>query len=310
MTSEIRSIGGHELELSRLDKVFFPDAGISKGDVVDYYDRVAETMIPHVAGRFISMHRWPDGIDGEDFFQKETPDYFPRWIRTGTVEKQGGSNRQVIIHDRATLVYLADQACITPHIWLSRVEAIRKPDRLVFDFDPAAGWEEAFDDVRWAARRLRRLLEDLGLGPHVMTSGSRGLHVVVALEPVWVFDDVKRFARDVANVLAGRYPERLTVEIRKAQRRGRIFVDYLRNEYAQTVVAPYAVRARPGAPVATPLEWDELSNPGMNPRRYTLRNLFRRLGQRTDPWAEVEGTSKDLEEARRRLNGVMGEERA
>lgn len=301
---------GHEVRLSNLDKVFFPGADITKGDVVDYYDRVAETMIPHVRGRFISMHRWPDGIEGEDFYQKEAPGYFPSWIRTGIVPKEEGSNRQVIVDDRATLVYLADQACLTPHVWLSRADRIRKPDRLVFDFDPTGDWEEAFDGVRWAARRLRAFLEDLGVQAWVMTSGSRGLHVSTALEPTLDFDSVKPFARDVATVLAERYPDRLTVEVRKAKREGRIFIDYLRNEYAQTAVPPYAVRARPGAPVATPLEWDELSRSGLDPRRYTLRNLFRRLGQRADPWVGIDRAATSLDEGRRRLDDLMEREDA
>lgn len=295
-------IGGHTVELSNLNKVFFPESGITKGDVIEYYRRVAGTMLPHVRDRVISMERWPDGIQGEGFYHKEVPDYFPSWIHTATVEKADGSNRQVIIDDAATLVYLADQACLTPHVWLSRFRSLRRPDRLVFDLDPPDPWEIAFDDVRWAARLIRDLLADLGLPSGVMTSGSRGLHVYVVLDAKAEFNEVKHFARSVAELLAHRHPQRLTTEVRKDRRGSRIFIDYLRNAYAQTTVAPYAIRARPGAPVATPLDWDELSSSGLGPRTYTLENLFRRLGQKHDPWAGLGEQPSGLAAAREALD--------
>jgi bifunctional non-homologous end joining protein LigD len=308
MSSLTREIGGHTLDLSNPDKVFFPDAGVTKGDIVDYYERVADTMLPHVRDRFVSMHRWPDGIEGEDFYQKNAPDYFPDWIRTEKVEKEGGTNRQVVVDDAATLVYLADQACVTPHIWLSRTDSPRYPDRMVFDFDPSGDWEESFDGVRWAARRLRDVLGDIGLESRVMTSGSRGLHVHVALDAESDFDAVKQLSRDVAELLAGRYPDRLTTKVRKKERADRIFIDYLRNEYAQTTVAPYAVRARPGAPVATPVDWDELSGSGMGPRRYTVRNVFRRLGRKSDPWRDPDEEAQSLEDPREALDDLRRED--
>lgn len=310
MESENRTVGGHTIELSNLDKVLFPGEGITKGEVIDYYERVADTMLPYVEGRVISMHRWPDGLDGEDFYQKETPDYFPDWIRTAEVEKEGGTNRQVVIDEAATLVYLAQQACLTPHVWMSRVEAIRRPDRMVFDFDPPGDDEDSFDEVRWAARRLRKLLGDVGLTSFVMTSGSRGLHVYVVLDAGADFDAVKDFSRDVAELLAARHAERLTVAARKKKRGDRVFVDHLRNEYAQTSVAPYALRARPGAPVATPLDWHELSVSGMGPRRYTIANLFRRLGARDDPWVGFDGSAAGLDQPREALDALRSEESA
>lgn len=285
-----REIHGRTIELSNLDKVFFPDEGLTKGDVVSYYERIAETMLPHVRDRFLSMERFPDGIAGEGFYQKETPDYFPDWIRTEEVEKEGGTNCQVVVEEPATLVYLAQQATLTLHAWPSRADKPRHPDRLVFDFDPPGDdWEGAFPEVRRAARQLRDLLEDLGLTPYVMTSGSKGLHVHVPLDRSADFSTVKAVARRVSELLVAREPDRLTTEVRKKKRSGRVFIDYLRNEYAQTAVAPYSLRARPGAPVATPLAWDELSRDGMGPRRYTLRNLSRRLAQTEDPWRDLDG---------------------
>ncbi|MDX1646684.1 MAG: non-homologous end-joining DNA ligase [Longimicrobiales bacterium] len=295
------------VEVSDPDKVFFPESGVTKGDVAEYYGRIAETMLPHVRGRCVSMHRWPDGIEGEDFYQKEAPDYFPDWIRTETVpRKRGGSVRHVVIDDARTLVYLADQACLTPHVWLSRAEAPAEPDRLVFDLDPPQGDDGHGEDVRWAARRLNDLLRELGLDPSVMTSGSRGFHIHVALIDVADFEVSRSFARDVSHLLAERHPERLTVAQRKQKRGSRIFLDYLRNGYAQTSVPPYSVRARSGAPVAMPIDWDELS--GVEPRSYDVRNVFRRMGQKTDSWEQLDETGRGLDEAREGLDELAAEE--
>ena len=296
------NVGG--VEVSDAGKVFFPDAEITKGDVAGYYGRVADTMLPYVRGRCVSMHRWPDGIDGKDFYQKEAPDHFPDWIRREEVaRKEGGSVRYVVADDARTLVYLADQGCLTPHVWLSRVEAPDMPDRMVFDLDPPGEGESSVGEVRWAARRLKDLLDELGLAPLVMTSGSRGFHVHVILDGSADFDTSRAFARDVCSLLSDQHPERLTVAQRKSERGDRIFLDYLRNGYGQTSVPPYAVRARPGAPVATPLTWDELS--GAEPRSYGVDNIFRRLGQTTDPWKESLDEPSDLEEARARLDDRM-----
>lgn len=296
---EEREVDGRTFPVSSLDKVYFPagEAGheITKGDVLDYYQRIAEIMLPHVRGRIISMHRWPDGIDGYGFYQKDVPEYFPGWIETVEVQKEGGTLQQVVIEGPATLVYLAQQACITPHVWLACAEPRRHPDRMVFDFDPDVDrWEDAFPDVRWAARKLKEELEAMGLAPYLMTSGSKGLHVWVPLDRSADFDTVRAFARGVAEKMAKAHSDRLTVEQRKNKREGRIFIDVLRNGYAQTAVAPYALRARPGAPVATPLDWDELGSSGMGPRKYTLRNVFRRLARKDDPWKDMEDDARAL----------------
>ena len=309
--AETIEVGGREVALSNVGKVLFPgsgrDPGLTKGDLVDYYRRVAATMLPHVAGRPVSMQRFPDGIDGKRFFQKEAPDYFPDWIRTEEVAKEGGTVRHVVCDREATLVYLANQACITPHVWLSRVAHLERPDRLVFDLDPPenggrSGDDRGLDRLRWAARRTRDLLDVLGLPAFLLTTGSRGFHVVVPLEPAAGFDEVRAFAARVARRLARAHPDRLTVEHRKAKRGDRVFVDYLRNGYAQTAVPPYAVRARPGAPVATPLEWRELGR--VAPRRYTMKNLFRRLAQKEDPWAGIDASAVTLDAAREALRAL------
>lgn len=297
-------VGGRSVEVSSPDKVLFPDDGITKADLAGYYARIADTMLPHLDGRPISMHRFPDGIDGEDFFQKDVPDYFPDWIRAERVEKEGGSLDMAIVEEPATLVYLANQACITPHVWLSRIDEPRRPDRLVFDLDPPG---DDVGAVRDAARRLRDLLEETGLVPFVMTTGSKGFHVTVPLDRSADFDEVRGFARRCAELLAGRHPKALTVEQRKAKRRGRVYIDTMRNAYAQTAVAPYAVRAREGAPVATPVDWDELGR--TEPRTYTIGSLFRRLGRKDDPWAKIDREAGAIGPASERLAEVDAEAR-
>jgi bifunctional non-homologous end joining protein LigD len=293
-----------KVQVSRPDKVLFPDAGVTKADLAGYYERVAKQMLPHVRGRPVSMQRFPDGIGKHGFFHKDVPEHFPDWIERVEVRKAGGTVTHAVTCDADTLVYLADQACITPHVWLSRLPDLEHPDRLVFDLDPSDG---GFARVRRAARRTGELLEQLGLAPFAMITGSRGIHVWVPLRPRAGFDEVRRFARDVARLLAERHPEELTVEQRKAKRAGRILIDVMRNGYAQTAVPPYAVRPRPQAPVATPLEWAELSDSRLRPDRFTTRNVFRRLAARGDPWARISRRAKELKQPRRRLDDLLKE---
>lgn len=295
--TELR-FGSHAFETSNLDKPLFPDAGIAKGNLLDYYRDFAEIMLPYLRERPLVMHRFPDGIDADGFYQKQVPEHFPDWIETVTVGRQdGGEITHVVCNNTATLAYLAQQACITLHPWLSRVNATRLPDRVIFDLDPAPGDpDEAFAMARNGARILREILAARGLTPYVMTTGSRGLHVVAPIRPTTDFDTVRDFAREIANALVERDPRQFTAEQRKDRRGSRLFVDYLRNAYAQTAVAPYAVRALPDAPVATPLDWDELGGSGLHARRYTIHNIGRRLARKPDPWIDMDRHAGDLKD--------------
>lgn len=301
---ETLRLGRHTVELSNPDKVLFPDAGVTKGDLVDYYREIADRMLPYLEDRPVSMHRFPDGIDGEGFYQKEIPDYFPGWIERVKVKKEGGKVTHVVCQNAATLVYLANQACITPHVWLSRKDKLDYPDRMIFDLDPPS---HDFAPVRRAARAVRELLEELGFTPYAMTTGGRGLHVVVPLDRRADFDAARNFARDVAELVARRDPERLTTEPRKDKRRGRLFVDYLRNAYAQTGVPPYAVRPRPGAPVAMPVAWSDLGDSKLRGNRYDTRNALRRLGRVEDPWKGMARRARSLTSPRKKLDALLEE---
>ena len=295
--------GRRRVEISRPGKALFP-CGITKADLASYYERVAPAMLPHVRGRPINLERYPDGIDGERIMQQRAGRYFPDWIRRATVQKKGGSVEHVVAADAATLVYLAGQACITPHPWLSRVDRLHQPDRLIFDLDPSNGRPA---DVLRAARTMFNLVRELGLQPWVMTTGSRGYHVTVPLRRGADFDATRAFAREVAALAAQREPRLFTTEQRKAKREGRILIDVMRNAYAHSAVAPYAVRARPGAPVATPLHPDELADSDTRPNRFTIETVPGRLERDGDPWARIGSSGQRMGVARRRLQEAMNE---
>lgn len=295
-------IAHHAIELSNTDKVLFPDDGITKGELIRYYRRVAPQMLPHLKGRMLTLHRFPDGIKKPGFYQRAVADYVPSWIPRHTFrDKGGGRTTSVVGNNAATLVYLANQACVTPHAWLSRVDKLDYPDRLIFDLDPSTN---NFALVQKTALALRDVLKELGLVPFVQTTGSRGLHVVVPLDRRTPFDEVRAFAREVSAVLVERNADCCTVEQRKAKRKHRVFIDTLRNSYAQSAVPPYAVRARKGAPVATPLTWREVQDRKLTPQKYTIRTIFRRL-VREDPWKRMESSARRLDPARQRLAKMM-----
>jgi bifunctional non-homologous end joining protein LigD len=248
------------------------------------------------------MTRFPDGITSDGIVQKNVPAYFPEWITRARVRKEGGSLRQVICDKPATIVYLANQACIELHAFLSRLNRVREPDQLIFDLDPPDAGR--FGDVRLCALRLRELLTgELGLPAFVKTTGGKGLHVHVPLNARQDFGTVREFARLAAELLAARNPDLMTTEQRRDKRGPRIYLDIMRNAYAQLAVAPYSVRARPGAPVATPLSWDELDDGALRPGRFTLRTVPDRVraGRPGGPWAGLARRPPGLTRARESL---------
>ncbi|MBD3333032.1 ATP-dependent DNA ligase [candidate division GN15 bacterium] len=270
-------------EVSREDKVLYPHDQITKGDIIDYYRRVSEYMLPLIKDRPLTMHRYPDGIDSEDFFQKTVPDYFPDWIERTSVGKNE-KYTQVVAQREDDLAYLANQACLTVHMWLSRQDKPASPDRMVFDIDPPG---DHFSPVRKASRIILDHCRRHNLPVYCMLTGSRGVHLVIPLKRDSDFDTVRNVASDFADKLAEQHPDQLTTEQRKNKRGGRVYLDVSRNAYGQTTVAPYTLRAKPHAPVATPIDPDELTQQGMHSQRYTISNLFRRLSQRSDPWRRM-----------------------
>ncbi|MFF4019034.1 non-homologous end-joining DNA ligase [Streptomyces sp. NPDC001843] len=326
MTDDVRTVraGRRTVDVHRPGKALFPsdsdsdtagDSGAkeyarkeyTKGDLVEYYRSVAPFMLPHLRGRPLMLERYPDGLDGPRFMQKNTPDHYPDWITRAEVAKEGGRVTHAVCDDTATLVFLADQACLTLHRWLSRTDrghGVDRPDRMVFDLDPPGDSADDFEAVREAARLLGGVLDDLRLPSALMTTGSRGLHVVVPLDGRHDFEEVHVFARGVAGLLAQGHPDRLTTAARKKDRGDRLYLDVQRNGYAQTAVAPFTVRARPGAPVAVPVSWDQLDDPDLGPRRWTIEDAVDQA--RSDPWAGLLGRGRSLGPARRRLDKLVG----
>ncbi|MDQ3870513.1 MAG: ATP-dependent DNA ligase, partial [Chloroflexota bacterium] len=256
MTDTLR-VDGRTITVTHGDRVVFPDDGVTKGEIVEHYRRVARQMLPHLRGRPVSMQRVRDNIDAQVFYQKDAPAHFPDWIRRVTVPKVGGTVAHVVCDDAAALVYIANQGCVTPHVWLSRVRTLQAPDRMIIDLDPGAG---GVADARFAARLAREVLTD---------------------------------------AIERRAPHRLTTEFYKAERAGRLFLDVNRNAWAQTAVPPYAIRPKPGAPVAVPLIWEELESTA--PDAWSVRTIARRLADVPDPWRGFGPHMRTLGAARRWL---------
>jgi bifunctional non-homologous end joining protein LigD len=279
--SKILHIGTHDIEITHEEKELFPRQHITKDDIIQYYQSIAPLILPYVKHRPIAMQRFPLGIDHEGFFQKNASEHFPEWIKIKRiVGKNGKPVHYVIINNAETLVYLVNQYCITPHIWLSTIDDIHHPDRMIFDLDPSG--HVKFQLIRWVAKKLRILLQEQGLEAYLMSTGSRGLHLIVPLKPEYTFEEVRAYAKTIAETMLAEYPKYITLEPRIADRGNKIYIDILRNGFGQMTVAPYAVRAYPGAPIAVPLAWSELGR--ITPQKYTILNIARRLAKVGNVW--------------------------
>jgi bifunctional non-homologous end joining protein LigD len=302
----VRAPSADNVEISRPGKLLFPE--ISKADLAGYYRQAAEAMLPYLRDRPLALARYPDGIDGQGIFAKNVPPHFPDWIGRVDVPKEGGTVHHLVCRNPATLVYLANQAVIELHPFLSRVGALHCPDQLVIDLDPPSAGH--FPAACRVALLLRDLLTSLGLTSFVKTTGGKGLHVQVPLDGKADFDEARRFASGLAGLLAREHPDLVTTEQRRNQRGDRIYADIMRNAYAQTAVVPYSVRARPGAPVATPLHWQEVGDPRLRPDRFTLRTVPERIAQTRgsdDPWAGMPRRHYGLATPARKLARLAGD---
>lgn len=295
-------LDGHDIAVSKLDKVLFPEDRLSKGEMLLHYLEVADAMVPHLAGRPLTMRRFPEGIAAGGFFQKDASDHFPSWIDTVDVPHRHGEGTvtHVVCESPATLLYLANQATVEFHIWTSRADRIDRPDRLVLDLDPPEGVPVTV--LRSLARRIRDCYLELGLAPYLQATGGRGYHVVAPLDRSGDFKLVRELAGDIADHIAAADPDLLTTAHRKNRRGDRIFLDAGRNGRAQTFVAPYSMRARPGAAIATPLDWHELRR--TTPSGFTAASVRRRLARKTDPWADIDRHAAAPAAVRERLDAL------
>jgi bifunctional non-homologous end joining protein LigD len=287
------------LRLTNLDKVYFPDEGYTKGDLIQYYASAAPVLLPHLEGRPISMSRYPEGIKGPSFYEKRAPGHQPDWMRTTPVvsDSQGGVIEFLVADTIEALMWFANMGCIETHPFHSREGRLEHPDYAIFDFDPAEG--STWDQVVQGAHLLRVALGELGLVGYPKLSGSRGLHVYVPLEPVHRFSRVRRFVGEVGNYLAAAKPSDLTMEWDKPKRKGKVFIDHNRNASGQTVASVYSVRPRPGAPVSAPLTWDELDEVANGD--ITIVNLWDRLQRYGDLFAPVVSGGQTLDAAEEAL---------
>lgn len=290
MSTETVTAGGRDVEISNADKVLFPGDGITKLDLARYHARIADTALRHWQDRPLMLRRFPDGIDEAGFFQKNVPDHFPGWIARVELPKEGGTVTHALATEPATAVYLADQGCVELHLALARADRPSHPDRMIFDLDPS---DDDFGKVQEVARAVRRALDERGLQSFVATTGSRGLHIVLSLDGSAGVDALRPFARRLAGEVAASLPSLATTEQRKQKRADKVLIDTFRTAYGQTAIAPYGVRARPGAPVATPLRWEEAFASDLTPDRYRITSIFRRLGQIGDPWAKIDDAPLD-----------------
>ncbi len=291
------------MRLTHPDRILFSEAGLSKHDLAEYYQTIAEWILPQLADRPLSLLRCPEGRGEECFFQKHPQSAIPASVpRSNITEKDGSTGTYVHVHTAADLVGLVQAGTLEIHPWGSRVDAVDKPDRLVFDLDPApdVGWPR----VLAVARSLRQRLEDLGLAAFVRTTGGKGLHLVVPIERRSSWDAAKAFSRAVCVAHAHDDPSRLTINMSKSARHGKIFLDYLRNGRGATAIASYGTRARPQAPVAVPLRWDEL-RPSLGPDHYHVGNVPQRLAAlRTDPWADLTAAARRITRAMQQAVGM------
>jgi bifunctional non-homologous end joining protein LigD len=273
-----------EVAITHPDKLLFPVDGITKGELAAYYEAIAPLMLPHLAGRPITMKRFHRGIGAPGFFQKDVSKGFPDWLQRVEVPKKGGSVHHPLAGDTRSLLWLANQNCITPHVWISRVPDLYHPDICVFDLDP---FEDHPGHLRAAALQLRDLLHELKLKSWVKTSGSKGFHIVVPLDRHADYGHVANFAHHVGSLLVSRHPNRLTQEFAKADRGSRIYVDTGRNGYSATFAAAYAVRAKAGAPVSAPCTWHELESGKVGPQTFTLRGMAARVAEVGELWRDL-----------------------
>jgi bifunctional non-homologous end joining protein LigD len=284
---------------TNVTRVMFPDAGITKADVLAYYADVASIMVPELAGRPLTIERFTKGIDQGGFYQKHAQKHYPAWIERVEL----GAKTRVsypLCDSPAALVYFANQGGIVLHVWTSRRHAPSHPDELVFDLDPPEG---RFDLVRQAARIVHEALEQLELPAFVKTTGSKGLHVVAPLDAHAAFPEVFALCDRLSKLLCARHPELLTTEFYKKDRGGRLFLDTMRNSVGATMVAPYSLRGRPGAPVSAPIAWNELD--AVAPDGITLRDVRARLDQRGDPWSSLRARVGSVAAARAALDRVI-----
>lgn len=293
-------IGGQTVKVTNLDKIFWPKEKYTKGDLIDYYRQVSKFILPYLKDRPQSLNRHPDGIDGESFFQKDVEHMPPSWVKTAKVYSEANESyiNYLVIQDEASLVYAANLGCIEINPWFSRLGHLDRPDYLVLDLDPL---DISFKYVIEVALMVKKCLDKAGAKSYCKTSGATGLHVYVPLGGKYTYEQAKHFAKEIAVLVNKKLPKITSIERMPNKRRHKIYLDFLQNRKGQTLAAPYSIRPKPGAPVATPLRWSEIK-PGLDPQKFTIKTIFAHLKKHGDLFAPVLGKGVDLKKALRRLS--------
>jgi bifunctional non-homologous end joining protein LigD len=293
-----------QISFTNLGKIFWPAEGYTKGDLIEYYRAVGPWLLPYLEDRPLVLTRYPDGIEGKSFFQKDAPSWVPDWIRT---ERMWSEHAKREIHyfiadDVETLLYLANMATIPLHLWSSRLATLQRPDWCILDLDPK---DAPFEHVIRIARALRALCEEIDLEPFIKTSGSTGLHVLIPLGRQISYEQSRSLGGVLARVITTRLPEISTIARATAARKGRVYVDYLQNGHGRLLVAPYCVRPLPAAPVSAPLRWTEVRK-GLDIRKFTIKTLPRRLARlEEDPLSRVMDLEPDLPATLEKLAALL-----
>jgi bifunctional non-homologous end joining protein LigD len=296
-------IEGHRLKLTNLNKVFYPGEGITKRDVINYYDAVAPLILPHLRDRPLSLKRYPNGINGQFFFQKEAEGKVPEWVRLEPIFSEHNQDKihYIICNDRATLVYLANLACIDENPWMSRIGSLDHPDFALIDLDPTEGCP--YSQIVEAARLVKKTLDSVGLAGYPKTTGGDGMHIYIPLEPVYTFEQVRSFAELLSVLVIKQKPDLFTTPRTVSQRKkAKVYFDYLQISSAKTIAAPYVLRAHPGAPVSTPLDWSEVKA-GLEPGQFNIHNVLDRFERTGDLFEAVLTKPQRLEPALERGGG-------
>ncbi len=299
-----RNVGGHRLKFTNLRKIYYPAEGYTKRDVIEYYAGVAPLILPYLRDRPLSLKRYPDGIAGEWFFQKDAPASFPSWLRFESVfsEHNKAPIRFVVADDEATLLYLANLGCIDQNPWMSRIGSLEFPDFILIDLDPQ---QCEFSRIVEAALLVKSKLDLLGLEGYPKTTGGDGMHVYIPVEPVYTYEQTKTFAEVLAHVVTSERPDLFTTPRAVAKReKGRVYFDFLQNGEGKTIAAPYVLRAYPGAPAATPLAWSEVT-PGLLPSQFHLRNALERFERTGDLFEGVLTRPQLLDQSMGKLENLV-----
>ena len=292
-------IDGKIVQLTNLDKIFWPKEKFTKGDVIDYYQKIAPFILPYLKNRPESLNRHPNGIAGKNFFQKDVDHIPPKWAKVIKIHSDSAEKdiNYLVCQDKATLVYMANLGCIEINPWNSRLGKLHHPDFMIIDLDPE---KISFERVVEVALTVHKLFDQLKIPNYCKTSGATGLHIYVPMGAKYTYDQVRHLAHQIAILVNQKLPSITSLERHPSKRQGKVYLDYLQNNKGQTLAAPYSIRPKPGATVSTPVEWKEVKI-GLSPQDFNIKNIFARLKKKGDLWKPVLGRGIDLKKALKQI---------